>query len=64
MRKFTDGAEIVVEPWRARAFPIIKDLMCDRSAFDRIVEAGGFITAPTEVAFAAGGSIAGVGPAS
>src|SRR4249920_3379422 len=47
MRKFVDGAEIVVEPWRARAFPIIKDLMCDRSAFDRIVEVGGFITAPT-----------------
>jgi succinate dehydrogenase / fumarate reductase iron-sulfur subunit len=47
MRKFTDGDEIVVEPWRARAFPIIKDLMCDRSPLDRIVEAGGFITAPT-----------------
>ncbi len=47
MRKFADGAEIVVEPWRARAFPIIKDLMCDRAAFDRIVEAGGYITAPT-----------------
>ena len=47
MRKFTDGDEIVVEPWRAKAFPIIKDLMVDRSAFDRIVEVGGFITAPT-----------------
>ena len=47
MRKFHDGDEIVVEPWRARAFPIIKDLMCDRGAFDRIVEAGGYITAPT-----------------
>jgi succinate dehydrogenase / fumarate reductase iron-sulfur subunit len=47
MRKFESGATIVVEPWRARAFPIIKDLMVDRSAFDRIVEAGGFITAPT-----------------
>jgi succinate dehydrogenase / fumarate reductase iron-sulfur subunit len=47
MRKFADGDEIVVEPWRARAFPIIKDLMTDRSAFDRIVEAGGYITAPT-----------------
>ena len=47
MRKFASGAEIVVEPWRARSFPIIKDLMCDRSAFDRIVEVGGFITAPT-----------------
>src|SRR5450755_1778876 len=39
--------EVTVEPWRAAAFPIIKDLMVDRSAFDRIVEAGGFITAPT-----------------
>jgi succinate dehydrogenase / fumarate reductase, iron-sulfur subunit len=47
MRKFHDNEEIVVEPWRARSFPIIKDLMCDRSAFDRIIEAGGFITAPT-----------------
>ena len=47
MRTFADGAEIVVEPWRAKAFPIIKDLMTDRGAFDRIIEAGGFITAPT-----------------
>ena len=47
MRKFEDGATITIEPWRARAFPIIKDLMVDRAAFDRIVEAGGFITAPT-----------------
>ncbi len=47
MRVFSDGAEIVVEPWRSRAFPIIKDLMTDRSPFDRIIEAGGFITAPT-----------------
>mgnify|MGYP000473376591 CR=1 FL=1 len=47
MRKFTSGDTITIEPWRATAFPIIKDLMCDRSAFDRIVESGGFITAPT-----------------
>ena len=47
MRKFADGQEIVVEPWRARSFPIIKDLMCDRGSFDRIIESGGFITAPT-----------------
>ena len=47
MRTFSDGAEIVVEPWRSAAFPIIKDLMCDRAAFDRIIESGGFITAPT-----------------
>jgi succinate dehydrogenase / fumarate reductase iron-sulfur subunit len=47
MRSFKSGDEIVIEPWRARAFPIIKDLMVDRAAFDRIVEVGGFITAPT-----------------
>ena len=44
MRKFREGATITVEPWRARAFPIIRDLIVDRSPFDRIVEAGGFIT--------------------
>jgi succinate dehydrogenase / fumarate reductase iron-sulfur subunit len=47
MRKFADGDEIVIEPWRATAFPIVKDLMVDRSTFDRIVESGGFITADT-----------------
>ena len=47
MRKFTDGATITVEPLRAEAFPIVKDLMVDRSPFDRIIEAGGFITVPT-----------------
>jgi succinate dehydrogenase / fumarate reductase iron-sulfur subunit len=47
MRKFADGETITIEPWRATAFPIIKDLMVDRSALDRIVEAGGFITAAT-----------------
>ena len=41
------SVRIVIEPWRASAFPIIKDLMVDRSAFDRIIESGGFITAPT-----------------
>ena len=50
MRKFEDGAHITVEPWRARAFPILKDLCGDRSAFDRIIEAGGYITAPTGTA--------------
>jgi succinate dehydrogenase iron-sulfur subunit len=44
MRKFADGDTIVIEPWRATAFPVIKDLMVDRGAFDRIMEAGGFIT--------------------
>ncbi|MFM8389828.1 MAG: succinate dehydrogenase/fumarate reductase iron-sulfur subunit [Actinomycetota bacterium] len=47
MRKFKSGDSITIEPWRARAFPIVKDLMVDRSAFDRIVESGGFITSPT-----------------
>jgi succinate dehydrogenase / fumarate reductase iron-sulfur subunit len=47
MRKFSDGDTIIVEPWRAAAFPIVKDLAVDRSAFDRIVEAGGHIGAPT-----------------
>jgi succinate dehydrogenase iron-sulfur subunit len=47
MRKFHDGDRVVVEPWRARSFPIIKDLVVDRSAFDEIIAAGGFITAPT-----------------
>jgi succinate dehydrogenase / fumarate reductase iron-sulfur subunit len=44
MRRFTDGATITVEPWRARAFPVIKDLIVDRSAFDRIISAGGYIS--------------------
>jgi succinate dehydrogenase / fumarate reductase iron-sulfur subunit len=47
MRKFSSGDTITIEPWRARAFPIIKDLMVDRSAFDRIIESGGYITAET-----------------
>jgi succinate dehydrogenase / fumarate reductase iron-sulfur subunit len=47
MRHFSDGEELFLEPYRARAFPIIKDLMVDRSAFDRIMQAGGFISART-----------------
>jgi succinate dehydrogenase / fumarate reductase iron-sulfur subunit len=47
MRKFKDGDELWIEPWRARAFPVLRDLTVDRGAFDRIVAAGGFITAPT-----------------
>ena len=47
MRKFSDGDEINIEPWRAAAFPVLKDLVVDRSPFDRIVESGGYITAPT-----------------
>jgi succinate dehydrogenase / fumarate reductase iron-sulfur subunit len=47
MRKFKDGAHITVEPWRAASFPIVKDLCVDRGAFDEIIAAGGFITAPT-----------------
>lgn len=44
MRHFEDGAEIYIEPWRAKAFPVIKDLVVDRTAFDRIIQAGGFIS--------------------
>ena len=47
MRTFRDGDTIVIEPWRARAFPIIKDLVVNRGALDRIIASGGFITAPT-----------------
>jgi succinate dehydrogenase / fumarate reductase, iron-sulfur subunit len=47
VRKFTDGDTIVVEPWRSAGFPLIKDLITDRTAFDRIVQAGGYITVPT-----------------
>jgi succinate dehydrogenase / fumarate reductase iron-sulfur subunit len=47
MRKFKDGETIYVEPWRSRAFPIVKDLVVDRSAFDRIQQAGGFVSVNT-----------------
>jgi succinate dehydrogenase / fumarate reductase iron-sulfur subunit len=47
MRSFKDGDTIYIEPWRARAFPVIRDLTVDRSALDRIIQAGGFVTAPT-----------------
>jgi succinate dehydrogenase / fumarate reductase iron-sulfur subunit len=47
MRQFKDGDTIDVEPWRARAFPVVKDLVVDRSAFDRIIQAGGYVSAPT-----------------
>ena len=47
LRRFSDGDTITVEPWRARAFPVVKDLIVDRGAFDRIIQAGGFISAPT-----------------
>lgn len=47
MRKFKDGETIVIEPWRAKPFPIIKDLMVDRSAFDHIMQAGGYVSINT-----------------
>ncbi|MGB3185614.1 MAG: succinate dehydrogenase/fumarate reductase iron-sulfur subunit [Ornithinimicrobium sp.] len=50
MRSFADGDEIVIEPWRSEAFPVLKDLIVDRSSFDRIVQAGGFISANTGAA--------------
>ena len=47
MREYNDGAELYIEPWRADAFPILKDLMVDRGAFDRIIQAGGYISVNT-----------------
>lgn len=47
MRVFNDGETITIEPWRAKAFPVLKDLIVDRSAFDRIIQAGGFISVDT-----------------
>ena len=50
MRKFKNGDTITIEPWRSAAFPVIKDLAVDRSAFDRIIQSGGYISAPTGTA--------------
>lgn len=50
MRHFKDGDTIIVEPWRAKAFPIIKDLIVDRSAFERIIQSGGYVTVSTGAA--------------
>ena len=50
MRQFSDGDEIVIEPWRSAGFPIIKDLVVNRAAFDRIVESGGYISVNTGAA--------------
>lgn len=50
MREFSDGDEIWIEPWRVKAFPIVKDLVVDRSAFDRILQAGGYISISTGAA--------------
>ncbi len=47
MRSFTDGETITIEPWRASAFPLVRDLVVDRSAFDRIIQSGGFISVNT-----------------
>jgi len=47
MRKFKEGETITIEPWRAKAFPIVKDLVCDRSSLDRIIRAGGFVSVNT-----------------
>src|SRR5256885_9657854 len=47
LRHFKDGDGITIEPWRAKAFPVIRDLVVDRSAFDRIIQAGGFVSAST-----------------
>lgn len=50
MRKFKDGDTVVIEPWRARPFPVVKDLCVDRSSFDRIIQAGGFVSVNTGAA--------------
>lgn len=50
MRHFKDGDELTLEPWRSRAFPVLRDLMVDRSAFDRIIQAGGFVSVNTGTA--------------
>ena len=47
MRSFTNGQTLTIEPWRAKAFPVLKDLVVDRTAFDQIIAAGGFVSAPT-----------------
>ena len=47
MRRFKEGDTITIEPWRARAFPVVKDLVVDRSAFDRIIAAGGYVSVNT-----------------
>src|SRR5882724_5165320 len=47
MRRFNEGQTITIEPWRAKAFPVVKDLVCDRSSFDRIIQAGGFVSVNT-----------------
>ena len=47
MRRFKDGETIVIEPWRAKAFPVLKDLIVDRSSFDRIISAGGYVNVST-----------------
>jgi len=47
MRRFKDGETITIEPWRAQPFPVVRDLVVDRSAFDRVIQAGGFISART-----------------
>jgi len=49
MRSFSDGETITIEPWRAKAFPVVKDLVVDRSAFDRIIQAGGYVSVNTGV---------------
>jgi succinate dehydrogenase / fumarate reductase iron-sulfur subunit len=47
MRSFRDGDELTLEPWRARAFPVLRDLVVDRGAFDRVIQAGGFVSVNT-----------------
>jgi succinate dehydrogenase / fumarate reductase iron-sulfur subunit len=63
MRKFKDGDELFVEPWRAKAFPIVRDLVVDRAAFDRIIQAGGYVSVNTGQAVDANTTLIGKGVA-
>ena len=49
MRRFKDGETVTIEPWRAKAFPVVKDLVVDRSAFDRIIAAGGYVSVDRKI---------------
>jgi succinate dehydrogenase / fumarate reductase iron-sulfur subunit len=57
MRHFESGTEITIEPWRARAFPVVKDLVVDRGAFDRVIQAGGYVSVKTGSAPEANGTL-------
>jgi succinate dehydrogenase / fumarate reductase iron-sulfur subunit len=59
MRQFPDGTTLYLEPWRSRAFPVLRDLIVDRASFDRIIQSGGYVSAPTGSAQDANGILIG-----